>query len=250
MRRLTLLATTLLLGGVAACGSGVNPPSTGPESVTVSLLDGGGTEVGTAVLTAVPLSGATTGVRFHVTIDSLAPGSHGFQVTGVGRCDAADFATAGGDFNPARAGVVASRFGHVAGALPDVPVGDDSRGSAEFVDNMVTLDRGPLNSLRGDRGTALVVDGTAGDVAGGRSVAAGARVACGVISPAAATSPTPSPSPSRTPTATTSVSTTTRTVTVTRVPPTPPPTPTARPTATPTPAPTTPPTPTAPVTTP
>jgi Cu-Zn family superoxide dismutase len=272
MRRLTLLATTLFLGGVAACGGGETTPSTGPESTTVRLLDAGGVQVGTAVLTAVPLggstaapapsetaalgavSGATTGVRFHVTIDNLGPGSHGFRVTRVGRCDPAGFATAGADFNPlGGAGVAAGRFGHVAGALPDVPVGDDGRGSAEFVDDLVTLDRGPANSLRSQRGTALIVDATAGDVAAGRSVAPGPRVACGVISPEAQASPSPSPSPSPTPSATTSVSTTTRTVTVTRggtpapVPPTPStpaPTPTARPTSTPTA------TPTAPVTTP
>jgi Cu-Zn family superoxide dismutase len=264
MRRLALLASTLLLGGLAACGEGGTPPATGPESVTVPLLDGHGSQVGTALLTAVPLaagtaaptaaagsaSGAGTGVRLRVTISDLPVGSHGFRITGTGRCDPPDFASAGGDFNPfGRAHGLENRLGPHAGDLPNLPVGDDHTGVAEFVDNLVTLDRGPVNSLRGERGTALVVNAGTDDEVTNPSGGAGARIACGVISPAAPATPTPSPSPSPTASPSPLVRTSTTTVTVTGggVPTVSP----APPTRTPTPAPPTPtPSPTAPVRTP
>jgi superoxide dismutase, Cu-Zn family len=237
MRRIARLTCTiapaLLGGGLAACGGGATP-ATGPapESVTVRLLDARGVEVGIASLTA---EGA--GVRFHVEVADLAPGGHGFRIASTGRCDGPDFTTAGAVLDPGGETVqAADRVGHVAGALPDVPVGDDGKGSANFVDDLVTLDTGPADSLRGPRGSALVVTANPGDLTT-RSTSTGARVACGVISPETASTPTPSPSPSPTPT----VRTSTTTVTVTRsVTPTPaPPTHTAAaPTPTPTPTPT------------
>ena len=232
MRRIARLTCTiapaLLGGGLAACGG--STPATGPEpeSVTVRLVDAQGVEVGTASLAA-----AGSGVRFHVDVADLPPGGHGFRIASAGRCDGPDFTTAGAVLDLAGDTVLAAnRFGHIAGALPDLPVGDDGKGSADFVDDLVTLDRGPADSLRGLRGSALLVTANPGDVTT-RSTTTGARLACGVISPEAASTPTPSPSP--TPTVRTSMTT----VTVTRgVTPTPaPPTHTAAP-PTPTPTPT------------
>lgn len=214
------IAAALLGGGVAACGGGSTPSTgPGPETVSVRLVDAQGAQVGTAVLTATG-----TGVGFHVSVDNLAPGGHGFRITKVGRCDGPDFTTAGAVIDPSGDTVqAANRLGHIAGALPDLPVGDDGRGTADFVDDLVTLDRGPAASLRGPSGSALIVTATAGD-ATARSTTTGARLACGVVSPAPATTSTPSPSPTPAPSPTPSVRTSTTTVTVTR-------------TATPTPAP-------------
>jgi superoxide dismutase, Cu-Zn family len=242
MRRLTSTFAAALLGaGLAACGGGSTPSTgPGPETVSVRLLDAQGAEVGTAVLTAVPFAGNTTGVRFQVSLSHLAPGDHGFRITDVGRCDGPDFTTAGAVLNPpGDTGPTANRLGHVAGVLPDLPVGDDGTGTANVVDDLVTLDRGPANSLRGPNGSALIVTANAGDAAG-RSTTTGARLACGVVSPQAATSPTPSPSPTPTASPTVSVRTSTTTVTVTRTatPTAAPPTRTpAPPTSTPTPTP-------------
>jgi Cu-Zn family superoxide dismutase len=211
------IAVALLGGGIAACGGGSTPSTgPGPETVSVRLLDAQGNQVGTAVLTAVPLTGSTTAVRFHVSLSDLAPGDHGFRITAAGRCDGPDFSTAGPVLNPSGDTVrAANRLGHIAGALPDLPVGDDGSGTADFVDDLVTLDRGPAGSLRGPSGSALIVTANAGD-ATERTTTTGARLACGVVSPEAATSPTPSPSPTPAASPTVSVRTSTTTVTVTR----------------------------------
>lgn len=225
---ISAIASAALAGGLLACGGSTPSTGTGGTSVTVRLVDGTGAQVGTATLTPVSNGGssAPSGVRFQLDVSGLAPGDHGLRITAVGRCDPPDFTTAGGVFAPPENPALAARLGHAAGALPDLPVGDDGRGSAGIVDDLVTLDRGAANSLRGPRGTALVLESGSG------------RRACGVISAEAPPSPTPSPSPTPTPSPTTSVSTTTATstVTVTRTPAaTPPPA-----TPAPTPAPPTP----------
>ena len=169
------IAAALLGGGLAACGGGSSPSTgPGPDTVSVPLVDAQGAQVGTAVLTATG-----TGVRFHVSVNDLAPGGHGFRITSVGRCDSPDFTTAGAVLDPSGDTVqAANRLGHIAGALPDLPVGDDGRGTADFVDDLVTLDRGPASSLRGPQGSALIVTVTAAD-ATARSTTTGARLACG-----------------------------------------------------------------------
>ncbi|HEX6493580.1 MAG TPA: superoxide dismutase family protein [Candidatus Dormibacteraeota bacterium] len=228
------IAAALLGGGLAACGGSTPSTGPGPESVSVRLLDATGGQVGTAVLTATG-----TGVGFHVDVTHLAPGGHGFRITSVGRCDGPDFTTAGPVLDLTGDTVQATnQVGHLAGALPDLPVGDDGKGTADFVDDLVTLDRGGANSLRGAKGSALIVTAGPAD-ASVRSTTTGPRIACGVISPEPETSPTPSPSPTPTASPTVSVQTSTTTVTVTRsATPTPaPPTHTAAP-PTPSPSPT------------
>src|SRR5689334_15449239 len=120
MRRIARLACTiapaLLGGGLAACGG--STPATAPGSVTVRLVDAQGVQVGTA-----SLAPAGSGVRFHVDVADLPPGGHGFRIASVGRCDGPDFTTAGAVLDPAGDTVLAAnRFGHIAGALPDLPV--------------------------------------------------------------------------------------------------------------------------------
>jgi hypothetical protein len=99
------------------------------------------------------------------------------------------------------AGGLAACGGGVAGALPDLPVGDDGRGTADFVDDLVSLDRGRPGSLLGPQGSALIVSALAGDTTSAHPAVAGAPLACGVISPEALSSLTPSPTPTPSPTA-------------------------------------------------
>jgi Cu-Zn family superoxide dismutase len=221
-------ATALVAGGLAACGGG-GTPSTGQQSVQVRLLDAGGRQVGTALLTSDTSNGSASGVSFHVSVDGLAPGSHPFRITDTGRCDPPDFVTAGAVLDPpGEATEAVNRVGHVAGALPDLPVGDDGKGTADFVDDLVSLDHGRPGSLLGPKGSALIVSAVAGDTTSARPAVAGAALACGVVSAEAEQSPTPSPgaTPTASPTVSVSTTTQTRTVTVTR-------TATAAPTATP-----------------
>ena len=224
MRRLVPLELTVLTVVIAGCGGGSQPsPSSTPDtSVTVRMMDSQGAEVARATLTPVPLASlssstaaaggtgaatpATTGVRFHVSVEKLLPGSHPFAIHAAGRCDPPRFTTAGPIFNPPGGRLAAgaqSLLGAEVGSLPDLPVGSDGSATVDFTSDAVTLDLRPENSLRSPQGTSLVVLDTSG----------GSRVACGVISPPVPASPSPSPSGSPSPS--TAVSTTTTTVTVT-----------------------------------
>jgi Cu-Zn family superoxide dismutase len=211
-----VFAAALLGLGATACGGSNQSGGGNTNSITVKLVDGRGTQVGTAVLSPVALAGSggsgtasasagsssSNGVRFQISVSGLAPGSHPLRITSEGRCDPPDFATSGALFSPPV--TTTATVGHSAGTLPALPVGDDGKGGADLVDDLVTLDRGPANSLHSPRGTALLVGAASGPLA------------CGVLSAPAPVSPTPSPSPTPTPSPTPVTSTTTTTVTVTR----------------------------------
>jgi Cu-Zn family superoxide dismutase len=226
MRRLVPFELTVLTVVTAGCGGGSQPsPSPTPDtSVTVRMIDSQGAEVARATLTPVPLASlssstaaaggtgaatpATTGVRFHVSVEKLLPGTHPFAIHAAGRCDPPRFSTAGPIFNPPGARLVAgaqSLLGAEVGSLPDLPVGSDGSATVDFTSDAVTLERGPVNSLRSPQGTSLVVLDPSG----------GSRVACGVIGAPEPASPSPSPSGSPRATSAVSVSTATTTVTVT-----------------------------------
>jgi Cu-Zn family superoxide dismutase len=226
MRRLVPLELTVLTVVTAGCGGASQPsPSSTPDtSVTVRMMDSQGAEVARATLTPVPLSTsssstaiaggtgvatpATTGVRVHVSVEKLLPGTHPLAIHAAGRCDPPRFTTAGPIFNPPGGRLAAgaqSLLGAEVGSLPDLPVGSDGSATVDFTSDAVTLERGPVNSLRSPQGTSLVVLDTSGS----------SRVACGVISAPLPASPSPSPSGSPSATSTVSVSTATTTVTVT-----------------------------------
>ena len=244
---------------IAACGS--STPSAQPRQISVNLVDSQGSSVGTATLSAgsvvapstagvtpgpTPISGNGTPVHFHVEAKGLTPGSHGFSIHAVGKCDAPTFATSGPEFNPSGGAHGFEVSGGPAnGDLPNIPVGTDGNGVFDFTTTLVTLDAGATNSLDTPNGTSLLVtrgtDEMRNDGAEGRDeLDAKVAIACGVIFAAPQPTPTPTPGPTPTPTPTpspTSGPTPTRLITPppTSTPtnsPTPPPTPTAVPSPT------------------
>jgi superoxide dismutase, Cu-Zn family len=92
-RALRPVAMTLLVVAASACarGRGAGPA---PFAAATLRTPAGGT-VGTATLRQV--GGA---VRLDVEVQGLPDGPHGLHLHTVGRCDAPDFATAGGHLNP------------------------------------------------------------------------------------------------------------------------------------------------------
>jgi len=226
--------------GAAACGSASTVPKTpaptkAPNQKTVELHDKEGALVGRAILTSVPIaqfSGSTdtsaspaasgkaspsaeisapsvptegTAVKFHIVIDALSPGSHGFHVHAAGKCDPPDFTSAGPHFNPSKAlhGRNNPKGPH-AGDLGNLPVGGDGKVTVDLIDNLISLDEGKDQSVVGTAsGTALVIHAKADDEATDPAGGSGSRIACGVISPGTGaveatpeTSPSPEVSPS------------------------------------------------------
>jgi Cu-Zn family superoxide dismutase len=169
----------------------------------------------------VDFSGGYATVTVEATADSgLSPGFHGLHIHAVGSCEAnstppgggpsADFASAGDHFQaPGHTGQPAS------GDLPPLLVRSNGAGKLVATSDAFTADQ-----LKGPQGSSIVLHQSA-DMGGGSTAAAEQRIACGVLSPASATS--------------TSVSTSTSTSTVTSTAPVVPPatvTETATPTST------------------
>lgn len=175
MRMKGLLAGAAVLGvsGCAAAGQIAN-------TQTVTLRDAAGRTVGTALLTP-----ATEGVQVVLSANGLPAGVHGVHVHQTGLCDAPDFTTAGGHFNPAsRQHGFENPAGHHAGDLPNMTVDANGRGTLNGVARGVTLEGSGAGSLRKPGGTALVVHAGADDYRTDPSGNSGARIACGVIPPA------------------------------------------------------------------
>src|SRR3954451_24351512 len=92
MKRL-LLATTILATVAAPALAKKMPPA---PRTTVKLADAKGKPIGTAVLTPDPKDGVAIALDLH----DLPPGEHAIHVHETAKCDAPDFKSAGGHFNP------------------------------------------------------------------------------------------------------------------------------------------------------
>jgi Cu-Zn family superoxide dismutase len=175
MRMKGLIAGTavLALSGCAAAGAIAN-------TQTITLRDAAGRTVGTALLTP-----ATEGVQVVLSASGLPAGVHGVHVHQTGLCDAPDFTSAGGHFNPtSRQHGTENPNGPHAGDLPNLTVDANGRGTLNGVARGVTLEGTAANSLRKSGGTSLMVHAGADDYRTDPSGNSGARIACGVIPPA------------------------------------------------------------------
>ncbi|EQB38313.1 MULTISPECIES: superoxide dismutase family protein [Virgibacillus] len=151
--------------------------ATKEEEVLVSLKDADNKVVGTATLTE-----GENGVNIHLEGENLSPGMHGFHIHEAGSCEAPDFKSAGGHFNPTNTNHGKDDpEGPHAGDLPNIEVAEDGTVNTEATAEMVTLEKGKDNSLYKDGGTALVIHAGEDDYQSQPSGDAGDRVACGVI---------------------------------------------------------------------
>lgn len=148
------------------------------EAVTIDLNNADGKKVGTA-----KLKQTEEGVAINVEASELPPGEHGFHIHETGKCDAPDFKSAGGHFNPTNASHgMNHEDGPHAGDLASLNVEADGTVKAEMIAEQVTLESGKDNSLLDEDGSALVIHEKADDGKSQPAGDAGARIACGVIS--------------------------------------------------------------------
>jgi Cu-Zn family superoxide dismutase len=165
----------MLPAGLAGCAMLGLGGAKGPVG-TAHLRNAQGVEVGT-----VALEQEGNGVQLEVHVTGMPAGEHGIHLHAVGRCDAPDFASAGGHFNPMqRQHGFDNPQGSHAGDLRNLTVAANGTGRAELTDTGVTLGVGP-NSLFDADGTAVVIHASADDYRTDPSGNSGARIACGVI---------------------------------------------------------------------
>ncbi len=176
------IATLALLGaatiGLTACektGVETGMPIAGGQRATATLATANGVDVGSA--TATDVAG---GVRFTFDAKGLPPGTHGTHVHTTGRCDAPDFTTAGGHWNPTNAkhGSMNPQGPH-EGDLPNLIIGTDGRGTVG-----ITIPGATITGLLDADGAAFVVHAGPDDLMTDPAGNSGGRIACGVFQPA------------------------------------------------------------------
>ncbi|MGE3262109.1 MAG: superoxide dismutase family protein [Bacteriovoracia bacterium] len=148
-----------------------------PKPLHIPLMGASGQSMGEALVSESP-----AGVKIAVTLSNVTPGVHGFHVHENGVCTPVDFKSAGAHFAPAHKAHGKVEGGPHAGDLPNITVGKDGKGRAEFVNKNITLKAGP-NSLLKSGGTALVLHAKPDDHKTQPSGDSGDRIACGVILP-------------------------------------------------------------------
>jgi len=148
-------------------------PAFAADQATAVLMDPDGKEVGKVTLTAVP-----TGVLLDADLTALPPGDHAFHIHEFGKCEAPDFKSAGGHFNPEEDehGLMNTAGPH-AGDMPNIHVPENGKLHIEVLNQMVNLSRGLLDK----DGSAIVIHEGADDYVSDPAGHAGDRVACGVI---------------------------------------------------------------------
>ena len=171
MRGTILVAVVSVLFGSIACAEA-------PQMAKAQLRNAKGETVGNATLTEIP-----EGVQIDVSVFNLPPGRHGFHIHTVGKCEPPDFKSAGGHLNPhgKKHGMKNPEGAHT-GDLPNLEVGPDGTGRAAFVAKEATLGPSAYSLFQPD-GTSLVIHADPDDEVTDPAGNAGARIACGMITP-------------------------------------------------------------------
>ncbi len=170
------LVAALPLGAAADGGTKPSPPKADAKPIIVKLNDAKGKPVGTATLTA-----AANGVSIALDLQNLTAGDHAIHVHQTAKCDAPDFKSAGGHFNPdnKKHGMSNSAGPH-AGDMPNFTVDAKGKAKTTVVATGVTLGDDAHSVFTGG-GTALVIHAKADDMKSDPAGNAGDRIACGVI---------------------------------------------------------------------
>ncbi|KIG16630.1 Superoxide dismutase precursor [Enhygromyxa salina] len=159
-------AVTLCLMALGAC---TKDDDAKPREAVAKLTDSNGKGVGEATFEM-----GATGVKIEFNGHGLTPGSHGFHIHEVGKCDPPSFDSAGEHFNPTNA----SPGPDEVGFLPYLQVAADGTVKYEAMVKGANLDEKGPRSLLSDKGTALVIHQQTDDPDPAKPEP---RIACGVI---------------------------------------------------------------------
>ena len=116
-------------------------------------------------------------------LKNLPVGQHAVHIHEKPMCEAPDFKSAGGHFNPdQKQHGTMNPAGHHNGDLPqNVTVGENHTAQASFKVSYLSLDPSAANSILANGGTSIMVHEKADDMKTDPTGNAGNRIACGVI---------------------------------------------------------------------
>lgn len=173
-----LILVSLPLSALLAAGCAQSMSGGSKAAAIADLVDSSGKPAGTAIVTE-----STDGLWLDVSVKGVAAGAHGLHVHTIGKCDAPDFASAGGHWNP-----TGHQHGHKnpqgphAGDAPNLVANVKGAGRLKtwLGAGMVAMGATPL--LDAD-GAAVVLHADADDEMTDPSGKSGKRILCGVLRP-------------------------------------------------------------------
>ncbi|MEK3883388.1 superoxide dismutase family protein [Paenibacillus sp. PL2-23] len=177
MKTWVTLSTAILLASSLAFQPAMAEEEAKSGQLNVPLINSKGEPIGNATLLQ-----RNDKVILHVEAKGLKPGAHGIHIHTEGKCEAPDFNSAGGHFNPHnKQHGFKNPQGFHSGDLPNIQVKQDGTVNAKLASEAVSLQPGKPNYLLKEGGTSLIIHEKPDDYATDPSGKSGARIACGVI---------------------------------------------------------------------
>ncbi len=179
--KLIAVGTLAAAGLLSACSTysdyaDAPEPAPSQQSANADVRDRAGNVKAQASATQVGNS-----IRVSLNAANMPQGVYAAHVHMTGRCDAPDFTTAGGHWNPTnRQHGKDNPAGMHKGDLPNLLVGADGRGSLEYTITDASLVGGSTAMMDRD-GADIVVHASPDDYRTDPSGNSGGRIACGVF---------------------------------------------------------------------